>query len=89
MLFSAPLETDGPIKNRCGKSMLCYKTCPVGAIKRIGSKDYYKDRDEALYFSKCVEKLKSEFAELPEIGAPICGVCIKVCPFGRRLKKKR
>ena len=88
VLANAPLETDGPIKNRCGKCMLCHDACPVGAIKGVGTKDYYKDRDEALYFSKCLEKLTTEFAQLPEIGAPICGICIKVCPFGQKIKKK-
>jgi epoxyqueuosine reductase len=84
----APLESDEPVKNRCGKCMLCHDACPVGAIKGVGTKDYYKDRDEALYFSKCLEKLTTEFAQLPEIGAPICGICIKVCPFGQQIKKK-
>ena len=88
VLVNAPLESDEPVKNRCGKCMLCHDACPVGAIKGVGTKDYYKDRDEALYFSKCLEKLTTEFAQLPEIGAPICGICIKVCPFGQKIKKK-
>jgi len=87
VLASAPLESDDPIKNRCGKCMACQEACPVGAIKGINTEDHYKDRDEALYFHKCVEKLTGNFAKLPHIGAPICGICIKVCPFGRKLKK--
>mgnify|MGYP003975746169 FL=1 len=87
VLANAPLKSDAPIKNRCGKCMLCHDACPVNAIKGIGTKDYYKDREEALDFSKCVQKLTTEFAQLPEIGAPICGICIKVCPFGRKIKK--
>lgn len=89
VLTNAPLETDAPIKNRCGKCMLCHDACPVGAIKGVNTEDHYKNRDEALYFHKCVEKLTNEFAKLPNVEAPICGICIKVCPFGRKLKIKK
>ena len=89
VLTNAPLKTDAPIKNRCGKCMLCHDACPVGAIKGVNTEDHYKNRDEALYFHKCVEKLTDEFAKLPDVGVPICGICIKVCPFGRKLKIKK
>jgi len=89
VLANAPLKTDAPIKNRCGNCMLCRDACPVGAIKGVNTENHYRDRDEALYFHKCVEKLAGEFAKLPDVGAPICGICIKVCPFGRKLKTKK
>jgi epoxyqueuosine reductase QueG len=88
VLTTAPLHVDSPVRNRCGKCMLCRDACPVGAIKGVGTKDHYKDRNEALYFSKCVEKLTGEFAKIAEIGVPICGICIKVCPFGRKVNEK-
>jgi epoxyqueuosine reductase QueG len=84
VLTSAPLKTDDPIKNRCGKCTLCRDACPVGAIKGVGTKDHYKSRSKAIYLSRCAEKLAGEFAKLPNVGAPICGICIKVCPFGRK-----
>jgi epoxyqueuosine reductase QueG len=56
--------------------------CPAGAIKGIGTKDNYKSREEALSLSRCVEKLVDEFSTLPNVGLPICGICIKVCSFG-------
>lgn len=83
VLTDAPLDKDGPIENRCGECTLCRDTCPAGAIKGVGTKDNYKSRDEALYFSRCVEKLTVEFSKLPNVDSPICGICIKVCPFGR------
>ena len=83
ILTDAPLEVDRPLKNLCGECTLCRDACPAGAIKGVGTKDNYKNRDEALYFSRCVEKLVGEFSTLPNVGAPICGVCINVCPFGR------
>jgi epoxyqueuosine reductase len=87
VLTNAPLTPDAPIKNRCGKCMLCHDACPVGAIKGVNTVDHYESRNEALYFEKCVEKLTEDFVKLPEIGTPICGICIKVCPFGRQVKK--
>jgi len=83
VLTDAPLNVDSPLKNLCGECNLCRDACPAGAIKGVGTKDNYKNRDEALYFSRCVEKLVGEFSKLPNVGAPICGICIKVCPFGR------
>jgi epoxyqueuosine reductase len=89
VLTEAPLIADTPVKNRCGNCLLCRDACPAKAIKGINTLDHYKDRDEALYFSRCVEKLTGEYAKLPGIGASICGICIKVCPFGQRLKRSK
>ncbi|OQY00436.1 MAG: 4Fe-4S ferredoxin [Desulfobacteraceae bacterium 4572_130] len=86
VLTNAPLKPDAPIKNRCGKCTLCYDACPVGAIKNVTAKEHYKNRNEALDFNKCVKKLTMDFAKLPDIEVPICGICIKVCPFGKKLK---
>jgi len=83
ILTDAPLNPDSPIENRCGDCTKCRDACPVGAIKGVGTKDSYETREEALYFSRCVEKLAGEFSKLPNVGSPICGICIKVCPFGR------
>jgi epoxyqueuosine reductase QueG len=64
---------------------MCQDACPAGAIKGINTESHYKNRDEAMYFSRCVEKVAGEFAKIPEVGVPICGICIKVCPFGRKM----
>ncbi|MDD5095111.1 MAG: 4Fe-4S double cluster binding domain-containing protein [Dehalococcoidia bacterium] len=85
VLTQAPLIANAPLENRCGRCMLCRDACPSGAIKGIGTKDHYRDRDEALYFSKCLETLTEKFSKLPAVGETICGICIKVCPFGQKL----
>lgn len=82
VLTNAPLLTDSPIENRCGDCQLCREACPAGAIKGVGTKYHYKSRDEAFDLRRCEEKLK-EFSRLPNIDTNICGICIKVCPFGR------
>jgi epoxyqueuosine reductase len=83
LLTHAPLSPDKPIANQCGQCTLCMDACPAGAIKGVGTKVHYQSREEALYFSRCVEKLVGEFSAMPLIGAAICGICIKACPFGR------
>lgn len=87
LLTNAPLEFDGPVDNLCGKCVLCVDSCPVDAIKNVNTDSHYENRDEALYFQRCVEKVTEEFAQLPHIGFPMCGICIKVCPFGRKISK--
>jgi epoxyqueuosine reductase QueG len=87
VLTDAPLNIDQPVENCCGDCTLCQDVCPVGAIKGVNTKDHYKTREEALYFDRCVEKLTGEFAQIPNIGASICGICIKACPFSRKFKK--
>ena len=85
ILTKAPLDVDGPVKNRCGVCTACQDACPAQAIKGVNTETHYKNRNEAMNFSRCVEKVTGEFAKIPEVGAPICGICIKVCPFGRKI----
>jgi epoxyqueuosine reductase len=99
ILTNAPLVVDGPVKNLCGKCTRCQEACPAGAIKGIVTKDHYHDRDEALFFDKCVAQLKkhsimldtyplkvSERDPEPTYHKLICGLCIKACPFGKTKK---
>lgn len=83
VLTDAPLVIDGPVKNRCGACTACRDACPSGAIRGVGTKDCYASREEALVFERCRDRLTQENAKLPDVGVPICGVCIRVCPFGR------
>lgn len=87
VLTTAPLIVDAPLKNRCGNCMLCRDACPAKAIRGVNTTDHYQNRNAALHFSRCVDKLTIEYAALPGIEASICGICIKVCPFGRKIKK--
>jgi len=83
VLTDAPLAVDRPVKNRCGTCTACRDACPSGAIRGVGTKDRYASREEALSFERCRDRLTQENAKLTDVGVPICGVCIKVCPFGR------
>ncbi len=85
VLSNIPLTADQPLKNRCGRCMECAKACPASAIKNVSTESHYESRDEAIHLDKCYGRL-SEFKTRPEVGALICGVCVKVCPSGRKLK---
>jgi len=84
ILTNTPLDVDEPVKNRCGDCNSCKDACPAQAIKGINTETHYNSRNEAMYFSRCKEKVLGKFAKIPDIGVPICGICIKVCPFGRK-----
>ncbi|MDR3584742.1 MAG: 4Fe-4S dicluster domain-containing protein [Desulfosporosinus sp.] len=86
LLTNAPLESDPLLTNRCGSCQECQNACPAAAIKGGSWEDHPQTREEALHFSRCVEKVKEDFAKRPEIGKPICGVCISVCPWGKPKK---
>lgn len=77
------LPADGPVRNRCGTCTACAEACPSGAIKGVGTDTHYADRDEALHFDRCAG-LCFEFAQRPHIEKPICGACVRACPWGRR-----
>lgn len=83
VLTDMPLAPDGPVANRCASCHKCADACPVGAIRNVHpAADHYASRDEALEFEKCRARTKAN-SQMPEVGHPICGVCIKACPWGK------
>lgn len=87
VLTDMPLIPDKPLKNRCGKCSKCAEACPASAIKNVNTETHYESRDAAIHLDRCYRRLCG-FKANPEIAATICGVCIKVCPFGRKSKAK-
>ncbi len=88
VLTNADLDPDLPIKNRCGKCSQCKEHCPAGAIIGANTNSHYSTRSEAIHLEKCVYQVRDIFSKLPHITSGICGVCIKVCPWGIKRKKK-
>ncbi|MCX7770183.1 MAG: 4Fe-4S dicluster domain-containing protein [Proteobacteria bacterium] len=84
ILTDMPLSVDREIENRCGNCNECMKFCPAKAIRgiKVGEKGYFKDRDEAVDLNKCYNKLL-EFKKIEGVNATICGICVKVCPWGK------
>lgn len=82
ILTTAELEADQMEGNLCGDCVECIEACPADAIKGINTENYFVTPNTALHFDKCVGKLRNEFTKLPNIKRSICGICIKVCPYG-------
>lgn len=87
VLTDLELDPDKPLKNLCAKCSACADACPAQAIRNVNTTRHYADREEALFFQRCADKVSKEFRKLPFIENPICGVCIRACPFGQ--KKRR
>ncbi|HSH70157.1 MAG TPA: 4Fe-4S double cluster binding domain-containing protein [Deferrisomatales bacterium] len=84
VLTDLPVAADGPVRNRCGSCTACTDACPAGAIKNVNTDDHYASRDEAIDFAKCASMCMEVFAKRPLIDKPICGVCVRACPWGAK-----
>jgi epoxyqueuosine reductase QueG len=84
VITNMPLIPDQPMKSRCGKCEECVKACPTNAIRGLNFDGVPPPREEVLDFPKCRDKLWMKFKNLPGVGYPICGVCMAVCPWGKR-----
>jgi epoxyqueuosine reductase len=86
VITNMPLTPNAPLKSRCGTCEECVKACPAKAIRGLNFENIPPPREEVLDFPKCRDKLWLEFKNIPGVGYPICGVCMAVCPWGKRKK---
>ncbi len=82
VLTDMPLETGEPVKRRCGRCTECIESCIVNALKDVDFVDFPK-REDVFDVDRCADRL-NEFASDPDIGVMVCGMCVKVCPWGKR-----
>lgn len=80
VLTDAPLVTGQPLAERCGKCTECVDICPVHAFT---GRNFSPDEPrEARYDAhKCHAYLMQRDEQ---IGVRVCGLCVYVCPHGRR-----
>ncbi|AGK96107.1 4Fe-4S double cluster binding domain-containing protein [Clostridium pasteurianum] len=81
VLTDAPLQVIGEkLEQRCGNCMACVKICPKGAL--LG-RNYSEGEAREKRFD--VKKCDRYFNEMEENGqVPVCGMCLYVCPYGRK-----
>jgi epoxyqueuosine reductase len=81
VLTDAPLRPTGkPMENRCNTCMACVETCPAQAFSgRAFDKD--EPREARFDAAACERYLESRRTES---GVAVCGMCLWVCPHGRR-----
>lgn len=84
VLTDLELPADRPVKNMCAECSACADACPAQAIRNVNTTWHYANREEALVFQRCADKVSQEFRRIPFIEHPICGVCIRACPFGQK-----
>jgi epoxyqueuosine reductase len=87
ILTDMPLVPDEPQKNLCAQCSDCADACPVTAIKNVNTRSHYENREEALHFDRCVARVTGNQTSVPFVESPICGVCIRACPFGKKNKR--
>lgn len=80
VLTDAPLETGQPLRERCGSCTECVEACPPHAFT---GREFREDEPREARFDvhKCYAYQRVDRERLSSI---LCGVCIYVCPHGRR-----
>jgi len=88
ILTTIPLKLGTPLGNKCGECDVCIRACPTHAIKSAKAiKDGWV-REEVFDPDACYQRLL-KFRDDPRYGVSICGICVKVCPVGRKRAKKK
>ncbi len=92
----ATILTDYPLKcenmpvdeSKCGKCSICVEACPAGAATgKLWNKDM--KRDDFYNPFKCLQKCKELTLKNMGEEKSICGICISVCPVGRKAGEKK
>jgi epoxyqueuosine reductase QueG len=81
VLTDAPLPaTGGPTKEKCGSCTECVDICPVQSFtgRRFRAEEPRSARYDAAKCNEYYEELERD------TGLDVCGLCLYVCPFGRK-----
>jgi len=86
VLTDAPLEPTGtPIESRCGKCTECVDICPVSAFT---GRPFREDEPREVRFdaAACDRYFREKEKDT---GVAVCGLCLWVCPHGRKGNEER
>jgi epoxyqueuosine reductase len=73
-------------KSKCGLCNICVEKCPAQAASgKLWSAGVY--RDEYYDAFKCRNMCKHLVMTRIQKDATICGICVSVCPFGKKRRK--
>jgi epoxyqueuosine reductase len=73
-----------PMDPRCGSCDECVKACPMNAFT---GRTFDQDEPREVRFDarKCDQYFKEMEKQMP---TPVCGMCVYICPHGRKVAKK-
>lgn len=80
VLTDAPLEAGTPMGVRCGECRACADACPAGAF--TGRNFEEGEPREARFDARSCERYLKGLES--STGYGVCGMCLYVCPHGRR-----
>jgi len=80
VLTDAPLEAGMPMDEMCQDCRTCVEACPVHAFTGQAF-DRPRPRSE-IFAAEACDRYVSEQEQT--IGARACGMCVYICPFGRK-----
>lgn len=84
----APLILDSPLPVRCGTCNDCIDICPPKALSVGISFDPSQPREDWSHAKACNAYVIQRAIDLPfPDRKAACGLCVYVCPFGKRKKK--
>ena len=85
VLTDAPLEPTGEAgAERCGSCQKCVEICPVEAFS--GRAFHAGETREARFDALACDRYVAEVER--QTGFKTCGLCVYVCPFGRRASRR-
>jgi epoxyqueuosine reductase QueG len=73
-------------ESRCGNCIICVEKCPAQAASGM-SWNISVHRDEFFNAQKCRNKCAELARTRLNVDERICGLCVSVCPFGKKIKK--
>lgn len=88
IITDMPLKTDIPInESKCERCISCVVACPAAAIKNTLWNVNTK-REQLIEPLKCRQKARELLKQKIGIEMSLCGKCIEVCPFTKKIYKE-